>query len=339
MPAGHGLRQRGNGGLPLANDAQPAEDIAALRTGLQQLRWCRKHAVQRRPRGVNRLAQRAHQPLRHGACRRHGDLLAQNSAHRQLKTTQRARHPQPVTGGEVRMQLSVDGSGFSVQIEQGPNAANHLGQHTAQRITDLQHQLRRDGIELRAQPAANPRCVVAGRSRRRQRQSAGHAHLTVASGRVGRHELAASHHMRLEKRHHRFGVIGWPVAQAHRDAALAKRAFRRAARAGAAPPQRGGVEPVMRHKGGIEAAHAGKAAHQRDLRDGQRGVGQQLLGGQQAPRLQVLQRRNAQVRLKNSLQMAGADPEAGRQRRHGVVARRVQQPRGLPGQNVAGVLY
>ena len=43
--------------------------------------------------------------------------------------------------------------------------------------------------------------------------------------------------------------------------------------------QRAWVEPVVAHKRRVEASYAGKAAHQRNLGDGQRGVCQQLFGG------------------------------------------------------------
>jgi hypothetical protein len=67
-------------------------------------------------------------------------------------------------------------------------------------------------------------------------------------------------------------------------------------RPAAAPARRScvGLRPVVRDKGGVEAPHAGIAAGQRHLGDGQGGVGQQLLGRQQAACLQVLQGRHAE---------------------------------------------
>ena len=64
----------------------------------------------------------------------------------------------------------------------------------------------------------------------------------------------------------------------------------------------------MLHKGRIKAAQAGKATGQSYLGDGHARVSQQLFGTQQPPRLQVLQRRHAKVRLKNPPQMTVAYP-------------------------------
>ncbi len=94
----------------------------------------------------------------------------------------------------------------------------------------------------------------------------------------------------------------------------------------------------MRKKGRVEAPHAGEAAAEGDQRHGQVGVGQQLFGGQQAPGLQVLQRRDAEMRFEDAPQMPVADAHAGRQRFHrrGVVGPGfglVQQPGGLVGED------
>ena len=64
--------------------------------------------------------------------------------------------------------------------------------------------------------------------------------------------------------------------------------------------QLGRVQFVMRDKRGIETAHAAKSAGHGDLRHGQLGIGQQLLGAQQAAGLQVLQGRHAKLCFKNS---------------------------------------
>ena len=73
---------------------------------------------------------------------------------------------------------------------------------------------------------------------------------------------------------------------------------------------RPGFDPVAAGERRVEAAQAVEAAGQRDLRDRQRRVGQQLLGQQQPPRLQVLQRRNAVLGDEDAAQVAVGDAEA-----------------------------
>jgi hypothetical protein len=80
----------------------------------------------------------------------------------------------------------------------------------------------------------------------------------------------------------------------------------------------------VRREGGVEAADAAEAADERDLRDRQGRVGQQLLGAEQPARLQVLQRRHAQLRLEDPAQVPVADAQPLRQQFH---RRRVAAPR------------
>ena len=99
----------------------------------------------------------------------------------------------------------------------------------------------------------------------------------------------------------------------------------------------------MRGEGGVEAAQAGKAGRQCHLRHRQAGVGQQLLGGQQAARLQPGQRGDAQLGLEHAAQVAVAHAQAGGQAGHagGFVAPgvgRVQQARGVARQQGGGIL-
>ena len=99
-------------------------------------------------------------------------------------------------------------------------------------------------------------------------------------------------------------------------------------------------------KGGVETAQAGEAAGQGDLADGQRRVGEHLLGCQQFAREQVLQRRDAQAVFKNTAQMAVAHAQTRGEPRHrgaafdgpGPVLRVVQPLRGLLHEDVARVL-
>ena len=103
------------------------------------------------------------------------------------------------------------------------------------------------------------------------------------------------------------------------------------------PARRSGarVQPVVRDEGGVEAAHAGEAAGQRHLRHRQARVGEQLLGRQQPARLQVLQRRDAELRLEDAAQVAVAHAQPRGQRCDGagaVVAprRRARRAAGRP---------
>ncbi|MCY1535640.1 hypothetical protein D9M68_710520 [compost metagenome] len=66
----------------------------------------------------------------------------------------------------------------------------------------------------------------------------------------------------------------------------------------------------MFEEGRVEAAHAAEAAGQRDLGHRQVGVGQQLFGGEQFAREQVLQGRDAQPLLEHAAQMPVAHAQA-----------------------------
>ena len=140
----------------------------------------------------------------------------------------------------------------------------------------------------------------------------------------------------LQKNQHGLHVIRRPKAQNDFDAVTVRRAL-------ALAPQRRRAHAVVRGQGGVEAAQAGKAGGQRHLRDGQARVGQQLLGGQQAARLQPGQGRHAQFRLEHAAQVPVAHAQARRQPRHagrGITPGigRIQQARGVPRQQGRGVL-
>ena len=102
----------------------------------------------------------------------------------------------------------------------------------------------------------------------------------------------------------------------------------------------------MLDEGGVEAPHAGKTAGQRHLGHGQPGIGEQLLGHQQPPCLQVLQRGDAQGGVEQAAQMAIAHAEAGSQLRHLCAALqgatgwgRIQQAQRLAHQDGARILH
>jgi hypothetical protein len=90
----------------------------------------------------------------------------------------------------------------------------------------------------------------------------------------------------------------------------------------------------VRGKRIVEPAHAGKPAGDGDLVHRQVGIGQQLLGRQQPARLQVLDRRHAELGLEDAAQVALADADARGQARHRRIigqpgVRIVHQPRRL----------
>ena len=80
------------------------------------------------------------------------------------------------------------------------------------------------------------------------------------------------------------------------------------------PSQGGGLKAVSATEHLIESPHAAKAAGQCNLRHGQRRVGQQLLGSQQAAGLQVLQGGNAQPCAEQAAKMPIGDPQMRAQR-------------------------
>ena len=111
--------------------------------------------------------------------------------------------------------------------------------------------------------------------------------------------------------------------QARRSAVLRRGATPRRWRA-----QLRRVQPVALGEGGVEAAQAAEAAGQRHLRHRQRGVGQQLLGQQQALRGQVVERRHAVRGLEDAPQVAVGDAQArGEGGQVRVVARRARPVR------------
>jgi len=169
------------------------------------------------------------------------------------------------------VQHGVDGRRVGVQVEQGAHAGNHLGQRGQQAVAHAQQQLGAGVVKAGLQPAR----MHAGAARQPQRAAQGAA-LDLLQA------VNAPRRKKVEQRPH---VQRRPVAQVHGVAAVLLRR--------ALAPQLGGVEAVVRAKRRIEAPQAGKAAGQRHLGHGQARVGQELLGRQQPPRLQVLQRRDA----------------------------------------------
>ena len=141
----------------------------------------------------------------------------------------------------------------------------------------------------------------------------------------------------LQKPQHRIQIVGRTPAQPHQ--LLGQAAFASFA------AQLTRVEPVMPTEGRVEPAHTLETTGKRNLRYGQAGIGQQLLGRVQAARLQVLQRRDAQRAGENPAQVAIGDAKPLRQTSHqraavGVapVIGRVQHAQGLRQQDARGVL-
>jgi len=317
---GHAPRQRHDGGLALFDDAQFAERIAA---GLRQHGGRRKQPGEFRKRCVNGLAEPVHQPLRERARGGHRDLLAEHGAHRELEAVERAGHAQAVASRKRVVQHRVDRDRVGVQVERGAQAVDHLRQHLAQLVAHAQHELATRLIELGQQPAAVAALADV------HAQGLPEAQLVVDEG----HTFDQALPKESQRGRH---VVGRPVAQAHR------RALAAFALAGLAP-QLGRVQAVVVEKGGVEAPHAGKAAGERDLGDGQIGVGEQLFGREQLSREQVLQRRDAEPVFKHAAQVAVAHAQARGQAFAHVafciapVLRVVEPERGLLQQDGGGV--
>ncbi len=192
---------------------------------------------------------------------------------------------------------------------------------------------RRAAIEARCQPAGAFAAFRVLQPRRPAQLQAGDIH--------GFHAVDAA---LPEETQQSRDVQRWPVGQAHRAGGCPGGG--RAARAA----QCGGLQAIVLRKGGIEPPHTAEAAGQRDLGDGQIGIGEQLLGRQQPARLQVLQRRDAQGRLEHAAQVPVAHAQAGRQALHGRRAAgarsgrvpgafRIQEPQCLAHQDAARVLH
>ena len=157
------------------------------------------------------------------------------------------------------------------------------------------------GVKAQRDPAAACLCAAA------------HAHGAPQHGSAvgGIHLLHPWNLARGEKAQQGCGVQRRAVGQAQRHGRLRLARWRcvRCWR-GAVAAQLCRIQAVLPGKGVVEAPHAAKTAGQRHLRRAQGGVGQQMLGGQQALGLQVLQRRNAQARLEDAPQVPVAHTQA-----------------------------
>ncbi|MDT4820662.1 hypothetical protein FQZ97_538080 [compost metagenome] len=300
---GHFARNGLQCGLPLAHDAQLSERIA---TGRCQRGGRGEQAGQAVDGRVDRVAESLDQPRAQRARRSHGDLLAQHRAHRELEAVDRAGHAQPVAVRKGGMQRGVDGHRLRVEVEQRACAADDDRQHRGQRIAHGQQHLLALEVEAQLQPAGvRLRAMLHAQGSRQPhigRRAALGGFLAVG----GVHGFDAAQRAPCEEAEHGVRVVGRAKTQPHLDGL----AF--AALGAARAAQRARVEPVVLHEGRVEAPHAREAAGQRHLRHRQARVGDELLGGQQAARLQVLQRRHAELRLEDAPQVAVAHAQAGR---------------------------
>ena len=318
QPAGRHLAgQRLQRALTLAHDAQPAQGIAAR---IGQGSGCREQPVQSGVRCFDRLAEGLDQSGAYGACRRYRDLLAQHRAHRQLETIGRAGHAQAIGRREARLQRGVDGDRVGIEVQHRANPADDSGQYRRQRFADPQQQLFACRVEAHVQPAGVRATGLVDAQRACQRRDR-----AVCARRV-RHRcnLDASQRPPREEGQHGCAVVRWPKTQAHVDGVVGRQEgapghrhlrglFGLAHLAGqhAHAPHGTRVQAVMPDERRVEAPHAGKPAGKRNLRHRQPCVGDQLLGDQQPASLQVLQRRNAKLRLENAPQVAIADAQPG----------------------------
>ena len=294
----HRAGQGHDGRLALAHDAQLPQRVAL---GPRQHSGCGKQPLQLGPRGVDGLAKALHQPLAQRAGGGHGDLLAQHGAHGQFQPIPGAGHAQAVAVRKVAMQHGVDGARVCVQVQQAAHAPYHGGQRGVKAVAGLQQHLVAGQVELRLDPA--------GQHARACRFVDCEPHGAAQAGRraIG---LGPFHPGKLplgKEGQQGLGIQRGAVSQA--QCAGGTLASHRAA-----APQGRGAQAVVLGKCGIEAAHAAKATGQRHLGDGQGGVGQQLLGRQQPAGLQVLQGRQAQLRLKQAPQVPVAHAQPFGQR-------------------------
>src|SRR5690606_35689868 len=137
----------------------------------------------------------------------------------------------------------------------------------------------------------------------------------------------------FEEVEHGFDVVGRAVAEPH-DAAFAT--------VDALVAQSCRRHAVMRQEGGIEAAQAAEATGGGDFADWQAGIGEQLPGCVQPTRLQVLQRRDAEMDLEEAAQVpvAQAEPfgEAGYRGRPGPAVDLVEPARRARCEHRPGIL-
>lgn len=225
------------------------------------------------------------------------------------------------------MQHGVDGGRVGIQVQQGAHTGDHLGQGGQQAVAGGERHAEA-GLIFGVEPGIDPARVL--------HAAHGQPHRAAQALRV--HAFHAVDLARGQKAQQRRRVVRRAQPQVHG----AGRARVRAALAA----QLRGVEPVVRAEGSIEAPHAGEAAGQRHLGDGQARVGQQLLGRQQPARLQVLQRRHAQGRLEDAAQVPVAHAQAVGQLRHQGAAAvgapglgRIQQAQRLAHEDARGVLH
>ena len=153
------------------------------------------------------------------------------------------------------MQHSVDGLGVRVQVKRCTHAAYHHGQHIAQRITDSQDQLRARFFKPHLQPARVSFAVCLN-----AKSASGAVFNWAVCYGFDSSDAALAH-----KGQHRRHVIRRAVGELYRDALPAALGLRLGYRA----PKLRRVEFVMPHESRVKAPQAGKAAHQRNLRDGQ----------------------------------------------------------------------
>ena len=137
---------------------------------------------------------------------------------------------------------------------------------------------------------------------------------TTCGGSCGRDFLHAGQRALFPERQHAVDVVRGAISQAHPHAVAA--VGRRRARGAAGAAQLRRLEPHLLGEDGIEAAQALEAAGQRHFGDGQVGVGEQLLGLQQALRGEVVDRADA-VRLReDAAQVALGDAQPARELGH-----------------------
>ncbi len=131
------------------------------------------------------------------------------------------------------------------------------------------------------------------------------------------HLLDAGQRALLPERQHAGDVIRWAVPEAHpRAAGIRGAAARRRSRGAAGAAQLRRLQAHLFGEHRVEPAQALEAAGERDLGDGQVGVGQQLLGLQQPLRGQVVDGTDAMAVREHAPQVPLRDAQPGGQFGH-----------------------
>ncbi len=236
---------------------------------------------------------RGHQATGQTSGRGHGNLLAENSADRQLEAIPRARHAQPGPGldqgseNPILRQMGGDSDGIGRQVK-----------HTAQSRDDGRQRRKPGKLHGRAQ-----RVTVAGLDTDGPLQT---VELNGSGVTAGADMLDAGNGALAQKVDHRRPVVGRMIAQRQNDLPLRPGGTIRLASA----PQFTRRSAEQRLEGLVETANAAEARRERHLGHRQTRLMNKLLGQQNAAGLRHGNRRRAEMLAEQPPQLPFADAEA-----------------------------